>query len=242
MQLTTDGRADLRADPTPHLPAQPFAYPDDAAFQLEEAMASHERAFGVKPRGVWPSEGAVSPEAADIIRKAGLEWFASDEGVLARSAGVEMRRDEIGALVEPALLYRPYRLTNGATVIFRDRELSDRVGFVYGDMKPEDAVGDMIAKLERARDRLPDDGGPYLASIILDGENAWEQYPNNGNDFLRTLYGKLQTDERFETIRISDFLEKNPATVELPRLHTGSWIEASLRGWIGEPAHQRAWG
>ena len=57
------------------------------SFQLEEAMASHERAFGVKPRGVWPSEGAVSPEAADIIRKAGLEWFASDEGVLARSAG-----------------------------------------------------------------------------------------------------------------------------------------------------------
>src|SRR5207302_1816840 len=241
LPLLIDDRSALRADPSAQLPEVPFAYPDDAAFQLEEAIASHERAFGVRPRGVWPSEGAVSPEAADAIRKAGLAWFASDEGVLARSVNVELRRDEVGALIEPGLLYRPYRLANGATVIFRDRELSDRIGFVYGDMKPEDAVGDMIVKLERARDRLPNEGGPYLASIILDGENAWEQYPNNGNDFLRALYGKLEADDRFETVRISDFLEKAPATVELPRLHTGSWIEASLRVWSGEPAHARAW-
>src|SRR5438094_528481 len=107
---------------------------------------------------------------------------------------------------------------------------------------PEDAVGDMIWKLERARDRLSDDGGPYLAAIILDGENAWEQYPNNGNDFLRHLYGTLQQDERFETVRVSDFLDKSPAKVDLPNLHTGSWIDANLRVWIGEPAHARAWG
>jgi alpha-amylase/alpha-mannosidase (GH57 family) len=108
-------------------------------------------------------------------------------------------------------------------------------------MSPHDAVGDMIWKLERARERLPDDGGPYLATIILDGENAWEQYPNNGNDFLRYLYGTLQSDERFETVRVSDFLDKNPANVELPNLHTGSWIDATLGVWIGEPAHAKAW-
>ena len=240
LPLIIDDRSALRSDPSALLPETPFAYPDDAAFQLEEAVASHERAFGQKPRGVWPSEGAVSPEAADAIRKAGLEWFASDEGVLARSVDVELKRDDIGALLEPQLLYRPYRY-GGGTSIFRDRELSDRIGFVYGDMKPEDAVGDMIAKLERARDRLPDEGGPYIASIILDGENAWEQYPNNGNDFLRYLYGTLQNDERFETVRVSEFLDKNPATVDLPDLATGSWIEASLRVWTGEPAHVRAW-
>ena len=99
----------------------------------------------------------------------------------------------------------------------------------------------MIWKLERARERLPDDGGPYLATIILDGENAWEQYPNNGNDFLRYLYGKLQTDERFETVRVSDFLDRHPANVDLPNLHTGSWIDATLGVWIGEPAHAKAW-
>jgi alpha-amylase/alpha-mannosidase (GH57 family) len=241
LPLLVDVRTALRSDENAIVPEQPFAYPDDAAFQLEEAINSHERAFGAKPRGVWPSEGAVSQEAADIIQKTGLLWFASDEGVLARSAGVELRRDDAGALADPGALYRPFRLANGAQAIFRDRELSDRIGFMYGDMRPDDAVSDMIVKLERARERLPDGGGPYLASIILDGENAWEQYPNNGNDFLRTLYGRLQADDRFETVRVSEFLERNPATVQLPKLHTGSWIEANLRVWFGEPAHARAW-
>ena len=241
LPLIIDNRAALRADPSAQLPDPPFAYPDDAAFQLEEAIASHERAFGQKPKGVWPSEGAVSPEAAEAIKAAGLEWFASDEGVLARSVDIEIRRDDVGALLEPGVLYRPYRLPNDTSAIFRDRELSDRIGFVYGDMPPVDAVGDMIWKLERARDRLPDEGGPYLASIILDGENAWEQYPNNGNDFLRTLYGTLQTDERFETVRVSEYLAQHPARFTLPKLHTGSWIDGSLRVWAGEPAHVRAW-
>jgi alpha-amylase/alpha-mannosidase (GH57 family) len=127
------------------------------------------------------------------------------------------------------------------TALFRDREISDRIGFAYGSMSPQDAVGDLIWKLEAARDRLPDDGGPYIASIILDGENAWEAYPNNGNDFLRTLYGTLEADERFETVRVSDFLDAHPAVVKLPTLHTGSWIDGDLRVWSGEPAHVRAW-
>ena len=241
LPLIIDNRAALRADPDAVLPEPPFAYPDDAAYQLEQAVAAHERAFGRKPRGVWPSEGSVSPEAASAISKAGLEWFASDEGVLARSLNVSLQRDEIGALADPRILYRPYRVPGDGAAIFRDREISDRIGFRYGDMSPNDAVGDLIWKLERARDRLPDEGGPYLASIILDGENAWEQYPNNGNDFLRFLYGTLQNDERFETVRVSEFLERNRPTAELPSLHSGSWIDANYRVWIGEPTHARAW-
>ncbi|HEV8669968.1 MAG TPA: glycoside hydrolase family 57 protein [Candidatus Limnocylindria bacterium] len=241
LPLIIDSRSALRAEPNAIIPDPPFAYPDDAAFQIEEAIASHERSFGKKPRGTWPSEGSISPEAASAIFKAGLDWFASDEGVLARSVGVELKRDEVGGLLEPQLLYRPYRIPGGGTAIFRDREISDRIGFLYGDMSPHDAVGDMIWKLERARERLPDDGGPYLATIILDGENAWEQYPNNGNDFLRYLYGMLQADERFETVRVSEFLDKTPANVELPNLHTGSWIDGTLGVWIGEAAHAGAW-
>jgi len=241
LPLLIDNASARRSDPDGLLPDPPFAYPDDALYQLEEAVVSHVRGFGVKPRGVWPSEGAVSPEAADAIKQARLEWFASDEGVLGRSANITFERDDIGALVHPELLYQPYRLKNGVIALFRDRELSDRIGFAYGSMSPHDAVGDMIWKLERARDRLPDDGGPYIASIILDGENAWEAYPNNGNDFLRYLYGTLQADERFQTVRVSDFLDEHPPVVTLPNLHTGSWIDGNLKVWSGEPAHQRAW-
>jgi alpha-amylase/alpha-mannosidase (GH57 family) len=241
LPLIIDSRSALRGDPNAIIPDPPFAYPDDAAFQIEEAIASHERSFGKKPRGMWPSEGSISPEAASAIFKSGLDWFASDEGVLARSINTEFKRDEVGGLLEPQLLYRPYRISGGGTAIFRDREISDRIGFLYGDMAPHDAVGDMIWRLERARERLPDEGGPYLATIILDGENAWEAYPNNGNDFLRYLYRTLQSDERFETVRVSDFLDKTPANIELPTLHTGSWIDATLGVWIGEPSHAKAW-
>ncbi|MBI2773688.1 MAG: glycoside hydrolase [Chloroflexi bacterium] len=241
LPLLIDGSVARRSDPGAILPEKPFAYPDDARVQLEDAMTSHQKAFGARPRGVWPSEGAVSPEAADAIAQAGLMWFASDEGVLARSVGMELHRDEIEALVQPDLLYRPYRLKNGAFAIFRDRVLSDRIGFAYGGMDAGDAVNDLITKLARARDRLPDQGGPWLAPIILDGENAWEGYPNNGNDFLRRLYGALEADDRFETVRVSEYLTANPPTVELPNLHSGSWIDADFRVWIGEQSHAAAW-
>jgi alpha-amylase/alpha-mannosidase (GH57 family) len=241
LPLLIDTGAARRADPSAVLPERAFAYPEDAQVQLEEAVASHQRAFGVRPRGVWPSEGAVSPEAADAVKAAGLTWLASDEGVLARSIGTELYRDETEALMQPELLYRPYRLKNGAYAIFRDRVVSDRIGFAYGGMDPADAVNDLIGKLARARERLPEQGGPWLASIILDGENAWEGYRNNGNDFLRRLYGQLEADDRFETVRVSEHLDANPPTVELPGLHSGSWIDASYRVWVGEQTHLQAW-
>jgi alpha-amylase/alpha-mannosidase (GH57 family) len=241
LPLIIDSNVAARSDPHAILPDPPFQFDEDAAYQLEEAVASHRRAFGARPRGVWPSEGSVSPEVADAIAAAGLEWFASDEGVLSRSIGVDFHRDEIGSLLEPWHLYRPYKLRHGGAVIFRDHVLSDRIGFAYGQMSPHDAVGDFLWKLERARERLPEDGGPWLATIILDGENAWEGYPNNGNDFLRRLYGSLEADDRFETVRVSDFLDQHPPQVELGALHSGSWIDANYRVWIGEPSHARAW-
>lgn len=241
LPLLFDTDVARRADPDAILPDPAFRWPADAEAHLRDAVASYQRVFQQPPRGVWPSEGSVSPEAADAIARAGIAWFATDEGVLARSVGAQIWRDEVGALVDPALLYRPYRLANGATVIFRDRELSDRIGFAYGHMRPSDAVGEMIGRLARARERLPDEGGPYLAAIILDGENAWEAYANNGNDFLRELYGRLGSDDRFRTVRVGDFLAENPAHVGLPHLHTGSWIDANLRVWVGEATHARAW-
>ena len=42
-------------------------------------------------------------------------------------------------------------------------------------------------------------------------------------------------------MRVSDFLDAHPAVVKLPNLHTGSWIDATLGVWIGEPAHAKAW-
>ncbi|HYY54085.1 MAG TPA: glycoside hydrolase family 57 protein [Candidatus Dormibacteraeota bacterium] len=241
LPLLIDSDVARRSDPGAILPQPPFRWPEDAEAHVVDAVRQYERVFDRKPTGLWPSEGAVSPEVSDIIAKHGVKWFATDEGVLAASIGAQIWRDDIGALQDPALLYRPYRLSNGTTILFRDRELSDRIGFAYGHMSPADAVAEMITRLARARDRLSDGGGPYLAAIILDGENAWEGYTNNGNEFLRALYGALNTDQRFTTVRVSEFLEQHPAQVDLPRLHSGSWIDANYRVWIGEESHLRAW-
>jgi alpha-amylase/alpha-mannosidase (GH57 family) len=72
------------------------------------------------------AEGSVSPEVVEIAARAGVRWLATDEEVLWRSLPPELRRREA--------LYRPWRFDTPAgsvALLFRDRELSDRIGFVY---------------------------------------------------------------------------------------------------------------
>ena len=75
----------------------------------QSALAS--RAFGVRPVGMWPSEGSVSNEAVGIAAGLGVQWLATDEGVLGRSLGHEMSRDSDGFLDRSSAekLYNIYR-------------------------------------------------------------------------------------------------------------------------------------
>jgi len=118
------------------LPQRRFQHPEDALEQIVRALALHERVFGVKPRGMWPSEGSVSDETLAIAHSAGIRWMASDEGVLGRSIGRSFARDGQGHLHPDAAesLYRIYRWSqhSGAQeqkdtamhMIFRDHSLS----------------------------------------------------------------------------------------------------------------------
>jgi hypothetical protein len=125
-------------------------------------------------------------------------------------------------------------------ILFRDHLLSDRIGFVYQHLAAEEAVKDFITRLHTVCERL-DDEDAYLLPIILDGENAWESYPNNGEDFFRALYTHLAADDALRTVTISEFLREHPPRATLPRLVAGSWINANFDTWIGEPAHNHAW-
>ncbi|MCU1307914.1 MAG: glycoside hydrolase, family 57, partial [Acidobacteriaceae bacterium] len=44
------------------LPRTRFTHPEDATEQLQRGLSLHERVFGIRPRGVWPSEGSISDE------------------------------------------------------------------------------------------------------------------------------------------------------------------------------------
>ncbi len=124
-----------------------------------------------------------------MIADAGIQWIGTDEGVLARSLGIHIDRDFAGVMKNPEVLYKPYLAGKGdkrISIVFRDHTLSDLIGFVYSKWDYKNAVHDLIERLHRVRRGLTN--GPHLVSIILDGENAWEYYQNDGRDFFLYLY------------------------------------------------------
>ncbi len=145
-----------------------------------------------------------------------------------------------------AMLYRPYRAqVNGGDValLFRDRDLSDAVGFTYSRNPPDASVADFCGRLQAIAGRSPETRP--LVPVILDGENPWEHYPDGGEGFLRGLYATLSSGEghgvRFQPVLPGREIEEHPPTARLERLHTGSWIDANLKIWLGHVEDNDAW-
>lgn len=246
LPLLVDSSSAREASPNISLPNPGFAYPGDAQEQVHRAVEFHSQHFGRPPRGLWPSEGAVGQAMLPAVAGQ-INWLASDEGVLGRSLGIIesgslFPRQENSLPLAAADLYQPYLLNcePPLTIIFRDRYLSDLISFEYSKWEGEKAAEDLLARLHNLASHLPPDQ-PHLISIILDGENPWDSYPDNGHQFLRSLYALLSEDDQIETTTPSEYLERFPPTRKIERLATGSWINANLEVWIGEEAHSRAW-
>ena len=237
LPLLCDLRCAHAALPELPLPPDGFRHPEDARQQLAEALKRHEVVFGQTARGIWPPEGSVSEQAAALAIEAKIRWMATDEIILWRT---------LGRARSPALLYRPHavRQPNGElAVIFRDRELSDLIGFTYSAWKPDAAVSDFVNRLGVIHQEAQSFPHPALVSIILDGENAWEFYPDDGHEFLMQLYEALARDDRFRCVTVSEFLDQHPLadTPSLPPLFSGSWIDGNFATWIGHPEKNAAW-
>ena len=222
------------ANPNLQLPERHFSHREDAERQIELGMTLFERLLGRRPKGMWPSEMAVGESVIGLAQQAKVEWMISDEEVLARSLEGHFSRDEH--------LYTPRRCEregSSVSMVFRDSQLSNVIGFDYQRMSSVDAARDLIGRLRHIRDVQGD--RDFLAVVALDGENAWEFYPRDGHDFLNALYTELETSQEFVTTTVSDFLAEFPPSQQLHHLHTGSWIGASLDTWIGDPEHNVAW-
>jgi alpha-amylase/alpha-mannosidase (GH57 family) len=246
LPLVCDTNAGAASSPGLPLPQNRFRHPEDAREQLVRALDLHEQVFGMRPRGVWPSEGGVSEEVLAIAHGLGVKWMATDEGVLGRSTGVFFARDGNGRL--PAhlaeRLYNVHRYENGDTsmhMVFRDHTISDLIGFVYSGMDPNDAARHLLQNIKDAAQPVLAQGRDAVVSVILDGENAWEYYPKSGREFLRRFYDALQREGGLEAVTVSEAIARHRHPSHLPSLVPGSWINANFNVWIGAPEDNRAW-
>jgi alpha-amylase/alpha-mannosidase (GH57 family) len=237
LPLLCDSDSALRALPGLVLPSR-FVHPEDARWHVREAIALHARLFGAPPAGMWPAEGSVSPEAVEVIAAEGIRWAASDEGVLLHSLD--------GSATRLASLYRPWRVAAGRSgelrMLFRDRSLSDVIGFTYAKVPARQAASDFVANAQMVGAAWREAGleGGATVGVFLDGENAWEHYPRSGHDFLDGLYRALEAAPDLETVTMSEATAGDGAPL-IQRIHSGSWIESSYRIWIGHREDMEAW-
>src|SRR4029077_18045625 len=113
----------------------------------------------------------------------------SEEAILARSLSSSVARGGEGQVMQPEVLYAPYRVQTGSSpihLLFRDGRLSNAIGFEYQNSGAEEAAKALVDRLKVIGQ--PQNERPCLAVIALDGENCWDFYEANGNPFLRSLY------------------------------------------------------
>jgi alpha-amylase/alpha-mannosidase (GH57 family) len=238
LPLLCDTDSAKMAMPDVRLPKKRFSHPEDGKRQIRMALDYFEGIFGYRPPGMWPSEGAVSEEVVKAISEEGIQWVATDEDILSRSL-MEGLRGPSGNVLNPSLLYSVHEYS-GVSMIFRDHRISDLLGFVYSGWDPKAAATDLIQKFLHIQDSLPS-REPHIVPVILDGENAWEYYRNDGQDFFRYLYDGLSKNDRLKTTTISEFLNIQKTRNHLNRLHAGSWIYANFHVWIGHEEDNTSW-
>jgi alpha-amylase/alpha-mannosidase (GH57 family) len=241
LPLVCDNYIAKESTPDIHLPTYRFKHPEDAEVQVKRAREYFKKIFRKEPAGMWPAEGSVSDEAIKIFSRNHVSYIATDEGILQHSlAGGYHYLD----------MYMPYKMkvnNREIYIFFRDHALSDAIGFVYSSRSPEEAVQDLINRLVSIRMKLIERFGEeylhqHIVSIILDGENCWEFYPNDGKDFLTKLFSELSDHPLLETVRYSDFIKREGVNArQLDHIHAGSWINHNFRIWIGSDEDNKSW-
>jgi alpha-amylase/alpha-mannosidase (GH57 family) len=208
-----------------------------AAWHFEEGLRVFTRAFGVRPAGCWPSEGAISRGTLELLDRSGFRWTASSTNVLRGS--LSLSNPPAGS--DPLEYNRPYQLPGTALqTFFRDDALSDLIGFTYATWHGDDAANHLVGEVAQLARRYADSPN-HAVVIALDGENAWEHYPFNGYYFLRALYTSLANHPMLELTTLSDCLARGILPARLPQVMAGSWVHGTLATWMGDPEKNRAW-
>jgi len=210
------------------------AYPGGAQrvdWHLRRGVATFKHFFGFEPQGCWPSEGSVSEQTLQLLADFGFKWTAS--------GGTVLRNSLHASAVDAVNVHQAFKLpSSNIACFFRDDGLSDLIGFEYSKWHADDAVADLIQHLENIADQVDQ---PSIVSIIMDGENAWEYFPENGFHFLNALYQRLSDHPRIELTTFSEYLDNSPEIQALPKLIAGSWVYGTFSTWIGDADKNCGW-
>jgi alpha-amylase/alpha-mannosidase (GH57 family) len=216
-----------------------FTAPNECRWHLHHARQTFRTAFDYEPLGSWPSEGSVSEDVVSLYGREGFKWIGADEAILFKSLTTEnVSFDMIKN--QRHMIYRPYSF-DGTNIFFRDRNFSDMISFTYqGWDDSAFAAGDLIEHFKRTHNYTKNIYKDRAITIIMDGENAWEYYPDNGVTFLESTYERLEESPVLTTTTPLEFLENNPGR-RLERLSAGSWINADFGVWVGNKANNTYW-
>lgn len=224
-------REAMQDAPLPELDAYPGGE-ERVLWHLEKGVQTFKRLFGFKPKGCWPSEGAISEQTVKMLGDFGFDWTASGGSVLHNSLNLPEN-------IQQTEIHHPFKLKKSRIAcFFRDDGLSDLIGFEYSKWHADDAVGDLIHHLENIAVHEP---GNKVVSIIMDGENAWEYFPDNGYHFLNALYQRLSSHPGIELATFSECLEDQVEVKPLAKMVAGSWVYGTFSTWIGDADKNRGW-
>ncbi|MDX8407846.1 MAG: glycoside hydrolase family 57 protein, partial [Mariprofundaceae bacterium] len=237
--LMLDFKSAQATVPDALIPDEPYPGGRERAMEhIAMARETHEKLFGHIPSGVWPAEGAVSESTLALLGESGFQWTATGESVLHHSLKFNLREQQGNRD-----LYHPWLVGKDEqeiTCFFRDDRLSDLIGFEYSRWGTEDAIANFMHELADIHHRTQGMDAP-IVSIIMDGENAWEHFDQNGLPFLEGLYQAIADHEDYALTTFSDYLAESPATQRLEHLTPGSWVYGNLSTWIGDKAKTRGW-
>lgn len=232
LPLLLDRNSAVEAKPGVVLPNSIANYEDFAKLQVSSAVEFFEKKFDKKVTGFWPSEGSVSNKTVELLSSEGVKWMCSDEEILFKSLRDFNKQN----------LYKPYKIDRykeSMNLFFRDKYLSDLIGFEYSKKNPKEAALDFISHLKNIQ--LNSSNNSFV-SVILDGENAWEFFPNNAIEFFKELYKLLDEQTWCETVLFDEVNSlENLEIVNLDTLASGSWINGNFDIWIGSGEKNRAW-
>lgn len=239
LPLIYDTNFARRCMPNISLPSQ-FKAPEDALNQLKQGQEKMKSVFGQPARGVWPSEGSVCPELIPLFKETGFDYFFTDESILFRS--LELDPHWRGKHEEHLLLFQGWRVElpeSSIFALFRERPLSDFIGFKASQNDPTQAANFLLHNLENTCKYIDPRRGAIL--LALDGENAWEAFHDGGEAFLSCFYQGLVNHRNLRTVRAKDYFDENPPLNTVHKLYTGSWINADFDIWIGDSEENKAW-